>query len=202
MINKRKLIQYGAAALLGASLTDKALASPVRVEMYPGQFSKENSARALAALGPEPEIRRVSLYNLHTGETARNIVYKEKGVVINDALSELNYVLRDFRTGDVKQMDVNLMDLLDSLSRSVDANMPFNVISGYRSPFTNELLSERSNGVAKNSMHMQGRAIDIRVPGIALTNLRNAAKSLQIGGVGYYAASDFVHVDTGRVRYW
>ena len=202
MINKRQLLQIGAASLISAGLVENAFAQPVRVENFPGQINLEDELKADFFGGKEPEVRRLSLYNLHTGDQAKDIVYKEKGLVVSDALSEINYVLRDFRTGDVTQMDVALMDLLDSLSRKLEVSVPYNVISGYRSPKTNAMLAERSGGVAKNSMHMQGKAIDIRVPGIELSHLRNVAKELKIGGVGYYAASDFVHVDTGRVRYW
>lgn len=209
MIDRRKLLQIGSAAsLLSAGFANVAKASSEfqPIQMFgpsQGKFDINspviNGSSLVAQM--EPEYRQVKLYNLHTGEKT-NIVYKEKGKIVGDALSELNYFLRDYRTGDVKQMDVGLLDLIDTLSRKLEVNTPFNVISGYRSPATNAMLHERSNGVAKHSLHMEGKAMDIRVPGVALTHLRNVAKDLRIGGVGYYASSDFVHVDTGKVRYW
>ena len=207
MFSRRKLLQIGAAGIMGAGLIDKAMANPaaypVPVNFKTSQINIDDELRADILGFPEPEIRKVSFYNTHTGESVKNVVYKEKGILIGDAFGEINKILRDFRTGDMIDMDVSLIDLLDSLSRKLEVNnKEFNIISGYRSPKTNAMLSERSGGVAKTSLHMQGKAIDIRVPGVALTHLRNVAKEMKIGGVGYYAASNFVHVDTGRVRYW
>lgn len=207
MINRRKLLTFGTAAgLMGAGFAGSARAdgapNPIRfvregVPPLPEDFL--NSINLDNTL--EPAIRRVHLYNLHTGESA-NVVYKEAGELIPDAFAEINMVLRDYRNDQVRDMDVNLIDLLDNLSRKLEVNRPFNVISGYRSPATNAMLRERSSGVAKHSMHIDGKAIDIRVPGVQLRHLRNVAKEIKRGGVGYYASSDFVHVDTGRVRYW
>ncbi len=145
--------------------------------------------------------RQVSLHNLHTGESLKT-VYWEEGSYIPDALSEVNHVLRDFRTGDVHPIDPRLLDLLTRLSSRAGANAPFQVISGYRSPVTNAALHERSHGVATHSLHMKGMAIDIRLPGLDLAQLHQAALGLRGGGVGYYPASDFVHVDVGPLRCW
>jgi uncharacterized protein YcbK (DUF882 family) len=111
-------------------------------------------------------------------------------------------VLRDFRTGDVYKMDNDLIDLLNIMHHKMDAKQPFHVISAYRSPKTNASLSKKSSGVAKNSLHMQGKAIDIRLPGHNLSDLRKVALNMQGGGVGVYSKSDFLHIDTGRVRHW
>lgn len=155
---------------------------------------------ALASLGKRDE-RKLSLHNLHTGETIRTTFWVD-GAYQADALRDIDFVLRDFRTGDITEIDPDLLSLLHRISRTTGVNKPFEVISGYRSPKTNAALASSSNGVAKRSLHMQGMAVDIRLPGMRLAHLRDAAKSLKAGGVGYYPNSDFIHVDTGKVRYW
>ncbi len=145
--------------------------------------------------------RSLSFYNLHTGETLKT-TYWIDGRYSADALAEVNHLLRDYRTGDVHVIAPGLLDLLHSLHGQIGGNKPFHVISGYRSPKTNSMLHARSSGVATHSLHMKGEAIDIRVPGYDLNQLRAAARSLRAGGVGYYPRSDFVHVDVGRVRHW
>ncbi len=118
------------------------------------------------------------------------------------ALADINHILRDFRTGDVHPIDVQLLDLLTELHRKTGSKQPFQIISGYRSPKTNSMLSAESSGVAKRSMHLDGKAIDIRLADVNLRALHETAVSMKRGGVGMYTASNFVHVDTGRVRYW
>ena len=145
--------------------------------------------------------RALSLDNIHTGEKMRTIYWQE-GAYLPEALAEINYLLRDFRTGEVKDIDTDLLDLLFALQRKLDSHVAFDVISGYRSPETNSLLHSKSDGVAKNSLHTLGMAIDIRLPGYELKTLRSTAIDLRRGGVGYYPKSDFVHVDIGRIRYW
>jgi uncharacterized protein YcbK (DUF882 family) len=152
---------------------------------------------ALADTAP----RTVAFHNLHTGESLE-ATYWDRGTYVPDALSAVNHVLRDFRTGDVHDIDPRLLDLLTRLSSRVEARAPFQVISGYRSPATNAMLRANSDGVAKGSLHMQGLAIDIRLADVALDRLHGAALELGAGGVGYYPVSDFVHVDVGRVRHW
>ena len=154
------------------------------------------TARA-AATAP----RSLSLLNLHTGE-ALKATYFDGGEYVAGSLEAVNHVLRDFRTGDVHPIAPGLLDLVATLRGRLDTDQTVHVISGYRSPHTNEMLHERSNGVASHSLHMLGEAMDIRIPGVDLAHLRNAALDLQRGGVGYYPASDFVHVDVGRVRRW
>ncbi|MGD8588718.1 MAG: DUF882 domain-containing protein [Chromatiales bacterium] len=155
---------------------------------------------AYASIAKQPE-RRLTLRNLHTGERAR-ITYWAEGNYLNESLQEINQLLRDHRTGDITQMDRELLDLLYGLQHKVESKKEFHVISGYRSPKTNAMLRAKSNGVAKKSLHMQGKAIDIRLQGTSLKQLRKAAVALKSGGVGYYPKSNFIHVDTGRVRYW
>lgn len=155
---------------------------------------------AFAGLLKQPE-RKLSLLNLHTGESI-NATYWAEGQYQISELQAINKVLRDFRTGDVHKMDNDLIDLLNIIHHKVDANQPFHVISGYRSPKTNAALNKNSSGVAKKSLHMQGKAIDIRLPGHKLSDLRKVALNLQAGGVGFYPESDFIHVDTGSVRHW
>lgn len=158
------------------------------------------SSPALAAIRP-PRERSLALHNLHTGETIRTTFWAD-GRFLTDALRDIDFVLRDFRTGDVTEIDPELLVLLHRLSQTVEVAGPFHVISGYRSPKTNAALAKASNGVAKRSLHMQGMAIDVRLPGLRLKHLRDAAVALQGGGVGYYPKSDFIHLDTGRVRFW
>jgi len=159
---------------------------------------------AFAAPAAAPRERALSFFNTHTGERLR-VTYCCDGRYRPEALRQINHILRDFRLGEVKEMDVNLLDLLSDLSLRLGSDEPFHVISGYRSPRTNAMLRARGGavtGVAGGSLHMVGKAIDIRVPGVKLDRLRAAALSLKRGGVGYYPDSDFVHVDTGRVRFW
>jgi uncharacterized protein YcbK (DUF882 family) len=145
--------------------------------------------------------RALSFYNAHTGENM-NAVYWQEGKYVPHALADINCILRDFRTGEVKEIDIDLLDLLFALLQELESPGPLHIISGYRSRETNSLLNIMSRGVVKDSLHIQGKAIDIRLPGRELKTLRRAAVGLQRGGVGYYPFSDFVHIDVGRVRYW
>jgi uncharacterized protein YcbK (DUF882 family) len=148
----------------------------------------------------KPE-RALSIYNLHTGESV-NAVYWANGAYVGEAIAEINHLMRDFRTDQVKAIHPQLLNLMYAISNSLGAARPIELISGYRSPDTNALLRERSNGVAKHSLHMDGMASDIRIAGHDLGALRKVALSLHAGGVGYYPQSDFVHVDVGPVRHW
>ena len=147
------------------------------------------------------EIRSLAFDNLHTGERAK-VDYWANGQYLPDALKEVNVILRDFRNGEIHPIDPRLLDLLSQLHTTLDSSSPFEVISGYRSPRTNAMLREAGHGTAVNSLHMQGQAIDIRLTDRTLTHVHTAAVGLRLGGVGFYPASDFVHVDVGRVRYW
>jgi uncharacterized protein YcbK (DUF882 family) len=156
---------------------------------------------AFAPPEPLPPDRELSLYNTHTGEEAA-VEYCRSGCLVPASLDKIDRILRDHRTGETKDIDVRLLDLLHRLAQAVGANGPFHVISGYRSPRTNDLLRALGDGVAANSLHLTGQAVDIRLPGLELRKLYKAAVSLRGGGVGIYTGSDFVHVDVGRVRTW
>jgi len=142
------------------------------------------------------------LYNTHTGERL-NVVYRRGEQYIPAALAELDYFLRDHRTGEVRHFDPRLYDILSDLTASVGhLGAEIDIVCGYRTPSTNESLRARTAGVAKNSLHIQAQAIDLRMPGIDTLTLRRSALALARGGVGYYPHSDFIHVDIGRVRQW
>jgi uncharacterized protein YcbK (DUF882 family) len=147
------------------------------------------------------EERSLAFYNTHTGERL-NAVYWVQGSYVSESLEEINYILRDHRTDRIKSIDKELLNLLFALRTELNTNQPFHIISGYRSPQTNAFLHANSSGVVENSLHLIGKAIDIRTPGRSLSLLRQAAVALKGGGVGYYPKSDFVHIDVGRVRYW
>lgn len=145
--------------------------------------------------------RALSFNHLHTGERL-TVEYFIGGEYVADGLRAIDRLLHDFRTGDVHTIDLGLLDLLHGLTGLTGSRRPFEVISGYRSPATNRMLRSRSEGVAAGSLHMQGQAIDVRLADVPLVKLRAAALTARRGGVGYYPASNFVHVDTGRVRTW
>lgn len=178
-VSRRRFLQFSAGAAAGLLITP-----------------------AHASLGRHGQ-RILSLHNLHTGE---NLVrtYWADGDYLAEPLAEINHLLRDFRTDEAHAMDPQLLDLLYRLQHKVGSTKPFEVISGYRSPKTNAMLRGTSahSGVAKKSLHMQGKAIDVRLPGYDLDKLRRAALGLKGGGVGYYPKSNFLHIDTGRVRHW
>ena len=154
-------------------------------------------ARACADQAP----RELRFYHTHTGERL-SIVYRDASGYLTEALVELTRFLADFRTGERKPIDPALFDILDGTQRLTAGNGTWEIISGYRSPETNAALRKHSSGVAEHSLHMDGKAIDLRLTGVELADLRDAAWSLQQGGVGYYPGSNFIHVDTGRVRRW
>lgn len=154
-----------------------------------------------SALAPNDFYRTISLFNTHTKEELVTCYYKN-GAYCPDAMERINHILRDHRTGDIKAIDPRLMDLLNSVNHQLDYNAPFHILSGYRSPKTNDRLRKKKSGVAKSSYHVLGRAIDIRLPGCDTRLLRRACFDLKMGGVGYYPRYGFVHVDTGSFRTW
>jgi uncharacterized protein YcbK (DUF882 family) len=192
---RRRLIGAALAAGCSVAVAPAALAGAAPAGLAPGYPAPATGARAAA------DAARLAFLNTHTGERV-DVVYREAGTLVPGALAEIDRVLRDHRSGDVHPIDRSLLDLLHRLASTVDTARPFHVISGYRSPASNAKLAAASSGVAKQSLHLQGRAIDIRVPGVALRDLRQAALGLRGGGVGFYPGSDFVHLDTGRVRAW
>jgi uncharacterized protein YcbK (DUF882 family) len=167
-------------------------------------FLKIGSALLVASANRSwaiPATRSLSFTHTHTSETL-NITYWRDGAYDHVGLSAVNHYLRDFRTGDVHAIAPGLLDYLHTVQCKLGCDAPFAVISGFRSWATNELLYRTTSGVAPHSLHLEGRAIDIRIPGVKTRHLREAAAGLQLGGVGYYPASDFVHLDTGRFRQW
>ena len=151
---------------------------------------------------PSAPAYRLHLYHLHTGESI-DVVYRVGDHYLPDAVAQLDHFLRDHRTGDVKDYDVKEFDLLhDLMARLGHPNGVIDIVCGYRTPWSNNYLREHGHGVALHSQHMEAKAIDIRIPGVPTAEVRDVALSMQRGGVGYYAQSDFVHVDVGRVRHW
>jgi uncharacterized protein YcbK (DUF882 family) len=146
-------------------------------------------------------VRELAFYNLHTGESLKTDYWAE-GDYLPDALADINHILRDFRNNQILPIETPLLDLLHKLHTTLGTSQPFHIVSGYRSPETNALLTANSDGVAKDSLHMQGKAIDLYIEGTPLNELRHAAIRLHGGGVGYYPNSNFVHVDTGHIRSW
>lgn len=155
----------------------------------------------LAATGSQIRPRTLNFYHTHTGERLR-VVFAEGNRIIPDALTEVSRFLRDFRSGESRPIDPQLLDILHRLQQQTGGKGPYEIISAYRSPQTNDMLRSSTSGVAQGSLHMEGRAIDVRLRGVDTSQLRQAALGLQAGGVGYYQSSDFIHVDTGRVRFW
>ncbi len=154
---------------------------------------------ALALRSGEPA--ELSFYNTHTSERLE-LVYRDTNGYLPDAMAAVAHILRDHRNDEIKPIDPALLEQLHRIGAVLGTAQPFHVISGYRSPETNAKLAAASNGVARHSMHLEGRAIDIRLPDRPLAQLHRAALALRAGGVGAYPSSDFVHIDTGRVRTW
>ena len=146
-------------------------------------------------------MRKLSFYHTHTHKNL-SVVYAEKGEYVATALDQINEFLADFRTGGVETIDPALLDLIYDIHEYLGSKAPYQVISAYRSPETNAMLRSGSSGVAKKSQHLLGNAIDVRLSDVQTTKLRDAALAMKRGGVGYYKESDFVHIDTGRVRRW
>jgi uncharacterized protein YcbK (DUF882 family) len=155
----------------------------------------------LASVASSADQRQLSFYHTHTQRNLQ-VTYAIGGEYVESALAEINVFLADFRNGEQLVIDPALLDLIYDVRESLGGSGAFEVISAYRSPETNAMLRSKSSGVAKNSQHLLGNAIDVRLRGVSTVVLRDAAVSLQRGGVGYYQSSDFVHIDTGRVRRW
>jgi uncharacterized protein YcbK (DUF882 family) len=229
-ISRRRMLQVGAAATASILVPGVALADDwIRVNavpltsMIPGRSSimrwqpnkpsmrlhqneapveaRYQAVRYTPTRSYSNETRSLAMYNPHTGESL-NTVYCENGYYVPGALREIDYFFRDFRANLVKQIDPRLLDLLHTIHQSSDTSKPFNLVSGYRSPQTNAMLAAQFEGVARHSMHIEGKAADINLPGRQLSLLQRVALALRFGGVGYYPQSGFVHVDTGRIRHW
>jgi uncharacterized protein YcbK (DUF882 family) len=181
LIHRRDILKIGAAGLLASM-----------VPLIPMR-------KALA--GVNGGVWRVSFHHCHTGESFSG-AYRVGDKYLPDAFERLNYVLRDFRTRDVFPMDPRVIDIISLVQAKSRTGKPLEVLSGYRSPKTNAKLRHETSGVAKNSFHMYGQALDIRMPGYNTGRLRRVAMDVHGGGVGYYPRSDFIHVDTGKIRTW
>lgn len=143
----------------------------------------------------------LSLYHIHTGESFAE-AFRREGDFDPDFIAKISHFLRDHRSGEVGQIDSELINLLHELSSNIACGQPLHVVCGYRSAKTNEAMWKQGRGVARNSLHIFGKAVDIRLPGCSLSRLRRAAVDLKAGGVGFYPRSDFIHLDTGRLRSW
>ncbi|MCL2914836.1 DUF882 domain-containing protein [Shewanella corallii] len=170
----------------------KLLGSAALCSVIPGQAYASRSTKGS---------RFLDMVNLHTGDRFEGDFWHD-GSYQQAALDGFNYVLRDHRQNIVAPMDLRVFDILFNLQQKLGKTGEIEIISGYRSPHTNAMLASKSGGVAKKSYHMKGMAVDLRMPGVKLADLRDAAKSLKAGGVGFYPRSDFIHVDCGPVRYW
>lgn len=179
-ISRRQLLSAGLITLASAVIPVKSIAAVNDI------------------LVPE---RTLCFYNLYTKEYIEAVYWKE-GEYFPEGLAGINHILRDIRTGKEKSMDRDLLDLLFALQQELGNEEPFHIVSGYRTPKSNALLRQHKKGVAKNSMHMYGKAVDIRLPNHKLRDVRRTAMQLKGGGVGYYPRSNFIHVDVGSVRYW
>lgn len=180
------------------------LASPTRRTLLRGIAAAAPAVLLLVPAGralASVETRALRLQHLHTGERL-SVVYFAEGQYVPESLAAIDRLLRDFRTDEVHPMDRALLDLLYDISLKLGRNTRFEVVSGYRSPATNAMLRRTSGKVARHSLHMEGRAVDVHIDGLDTRLLRNAAITMRRGGVGYYASSDFVHLDTGRFRTW
>jgi uncharacterized protein YcbK (DUF882 family) len=211
-VSRRRMIGLGVAGFAAFLLPGAALANEwIRIASEPvGRAGRSGTAPdATPAVYRFPTgrttgrqyVRSLAFYNLHTGENL-NTAYWESGEYIPTALSEINYLFRDFRANEIKAIDPRLLDVLYDLQLLTGSSQPISLVSGYRTYATNAMLAAHSEGVARHSMHIEGKASDIRIPGVELRDLQRAALSLGAGGVGYYPQSNFVHVDTGRVRHW
>ena len=175
------------------------------------RFLKIGALSTVSSLFPMPALasinrfltpkRRLSLYNTHTDEKLE-VCYYTRGRYQPGALRKISYIFRDHYSGEIKPIHKDLIDFLHTISKTVGDGVQFHIISGYRSPETNTMLRKNSRAVARNSLHMQGKAADIRIPDYDTKRLSRICIKIQTGGVGYYPKSDFVHVDTGIVRRW
>lgn len=201
-VSRRRVLRAGFRGIVagaGIVVAGAAVAAPGR----------QTGAGLLGVVAPRAassdraaELARLAFVNTHTSESLE-VVYREGPRYLSHAMARIDHLLRDHRTGEVHPIDPALLDQLDRLAAMLGAGRdPYHVISGYRSPRSNSMLASRSGGVAKRSLHMSGQAIDIRIPGVPLARVHEAALAMQAGGVGYYPKSDFVHLDTGRVRNW
>jgi uncharacterized protein YcbK (DUF882 family) len=217
LASRRQFLKKLAWGSLMAVSGSGGAAAAVRHVIHPGRHrhsiepahslhatARQAQSRMFRHPAPHPhasEFKTLAFEHTHTGDKLK-LTYFERGRYIEEALQEINYLLRDFRTDAVHPIDTALLDQLFILKQILSVKKPFHIISGYRSPLTNSQLRKHSSGVAEHSFHMQGRAIDIRVEGLSTKTIRKAALTMAQGGVGYYPRDNFVHLDTGRFRTW
>lgn len=188
--SRRRILEAG--GILAGAGAASALVAPAL-----GRAAAAESGRAAESDGD----KRLTLKNLHTPETV-TVTFRRGGAYAPEALEKIEAILRDYRTGERHPIDLPLLDYLHDVARIAQVDPVFSVISGYRSPKTNAMLHERSGEVSSHSLHMEGRAIDVRLAGVDCADLADKALGMKRGGVGYYRQSDFVHLDTGRFRTW
>ncbi len=182
----------------GVSLTRRVLLGAFAATAVAAAPTYSNAAGFLRGGG---DIRRIKMHNARTGESMDSIYWVD-GDYVGDALAEVTFFFRDWRSNDVKQIDNRTVDIIAATHRLVESREPFLLLSGYRSPATNAMLRSRSGGVARNSLHLQGQAADIRLSSRSVNQVARAAASCSAGGVGRYSGSNFTHVDCGSVRSW
>jgi len=199
-LDRRTMIRLGLISAASVLINGKAMAfrsmTPLNADALESIPSKIDVPKVV-----EPEDRKICIYNLHTKEHQETI-YWRNGKYIGSALKELDFMFRDHYNGSVKKIDRRLLDFLFEIQKKLGSNEPFHLISGYRSKRTNARLRRSNKGVARKSLHIFGKAADIRLPEVGIKKLRRAAYELQAGGVGYYPSSNFVHIDVGRIRFW
>jgi uncharacterized protein YcbK (DUF882 family) len=202
--DRRRFLKFGSLFLISAvspRLARGEMEDPGRPAAPAESAAEAPSEGALEVpASPFPE-RRISLYNARTGESLDRVYWADGGYV-PDTLAEVDRLLRDHRNERVIPMDPALLDLLGDITAMLEVSVPIEVFSAYRSAETNAKLAIRSGRVARHSLHVQGKAVDIRIPGRDLKLIRDAAMELQAGGVGYYPRSGFIHIDTGPYRSW
>ena len=186
-LSRRAFVQVGGSMALG-SLVAGMTAHPAHAAVFGGGMNESGA-------------RRIAFRNTHTGESFSG-VYRVGDKYLPEAFDRINVVLRDFRSSDIFPMDPRVIDIIHAVHNMTGRNDSYEILSGYRCPKTNAMLRANSSGVAKNSLHMTGQAVDLRLPGYTTSRIRDLAKSLKAGGVGYYSSSDFVHMDSGAVRSW
>jgi uncharacterized protein YcbK (DUF882 family) len=206
-LSRRHFLLMGgaASAFMASSMTPASANAPTSAQII-ARIAQQAGAKA----GPEtsgknaplkPLTRALSFDNLHTGEKL-DIEYCVKGEYVTEALTQINHLMRDHRSGEIHAIDKALLDLLFKLRSKLETKTPIQVVSGYRSPATNAALRGKSDGVARKSLHMEGKAIDLCFDGCELEKIHRAARALKSGGVGYYPVTGFVHIDSGDVRHW
>ena len=189
-IDRREFLKLGAVTGMLTLIPGTAVSAILKKIKHDQAKTTKSQSKALR------------FFNTHTGEKM-DVAYFTKGRYSTTALKDINHLFRDYRTGTVKKIDPRLLDYLYGISLKLETrSTPFHIISGYRTPETNAMLCNESSNVARHSLHIQGKAVDIRLPGRSIASLRRAAVALKKGGVGYYPSENFVHVDVGDVRYW